>query len=232
MSAGGNDDLCSEYLTHLPISGAAISIFVGTGNETRISATDARAVALDEAQFSVGEGPRWDAVRTRRPVLVPDTRATHLKWPALGMSLADTGAAALFALPLTVGAVDVGVVELHRTVPGELNELMLVQAQLLAGRTSWTLMRMILEQHRHAPDEDAPGPDPLDRREIHQATGMILVQADVSAADALLLLRARAFAHGQSLQEAAEAVIGRKLSFAPDPAPDPDVVSEQTGGEH
>lgn len=208
MGANSDDDLCAAYLTDLPVTCAAVSVFVGTASETRVGATDDHAIALDEAQFSVGEGPRWDAMRTRAPVIVPDTRAAHLTWPVLGTALTDAGAAAVFALPLLVGAVNIGVVELYHTRPGPLSRSNLLHALTLAGRTSWASMHSLLDDGR-SPAGGATESEPLARREIHQATGMILVQADVSAADALMLLRAHAFAHEQTLEEAAQAVIGR-----------------------
>ncbi|WP_258069868.1 GAF and ANTAR domain-containing protein [Arthrobacter sp. SX1312] len=226
LNLPGDDDLCAVFLTELPVTGAAISIFVGTANETRMGATDDRAIALDEAQFSVGEGPRWDAMRTRAPVIVPDTRAAHLEWPALGTALADAGAAAVFVLPLIVGAVNIGVVEMYHTRPGSLSAPTLLHAQTLTSTTSWALMHSILDEGRRNPGAMTES-EPLARREIHQATGMILVQADVSAAEALMLLRAHAFAHEQTLAEAAQAVINRSLNFAAEP----DAVSDSAGSE-
>lgn len=226
LNLHSDDDLCAVFLTDLPVTGAAISIFVGTTNETRMGATDDCAIALDEAQFSVGEGPRWDATRTRAPVIVPDTRDAHLTWPGLGTALADAGAAAVFALPLLVGAVNIGVVELYHTLPGPLSRSKLLHALSLTGKTSWALMHSILDEGRRGSGVTSES-EPLARREIHQATGMILVQANVSAAEALMLLRAHAFAHEQTLDEAARAVISRTLTFTAGPG----AVSDNASGE-
>ncbi|MFF1299574.1 MULTISPECIES: ANTAR domain-containing protein [unclassified Streptomyces] len=48
-----------------------------------------------------------------------------------------------------------------------------------------------------------------DREEIHQATGMIMVQLGVNAQEALLRLRARAFAQDQTSTGIARAIIDR-----------------------
>jgi AmiR/NasT family two-component response regulator len=48
-----------------------------------------------------------------------------------------------------------------------------------------------------------------DREEIHQATGMIMAQLGVSAEEALLRLRARAFAQGRTSSDVARAIIDR-----------------------
>ena len=49
--------------------------------------------------------------------------------------------------------------------------------------------------------------------EIHQATGMVLVQLDISATDALARLRAHAFVHQRLLIDVARDVVDRRLVF-------------------
>jgi len=51
------------------------------------------------------------------------------------------------------------------------------------------------------------------RAEIHQAVGMISVQLGVSLTDALVALRARAYAEGRTIAQVAADVIARRLSF-------------------
>jgi AmiR/NasT family two-component response regulator len=53
-------------------------------------------------------------------------------------------------------------------------------------------------------------------REIHQATGMVSVQAGVGLTEALLLLQARAYAADRPLLELANEVVARRLTFRPD----------------
>jgi AmiR/NasT family two-component response regulator len=47
----------------------------------------------------------------------------------------------------------------------------------------------------------------LNRAEVHQAQGMVMVLLDVGLTEALLLLRARAFASGRPLAELARDVV-------------------------
>jgi len=54
---------------------------------------------------------------------------------------------------------------------------------------------------------------PAHRAVVHQATGMISVQADVSIDDSLAMLQAYAFAHDRAIAAVAEAVIRRTLRF-------------------
>lgn len=55
------------------------------------------------------------------------------------------------------------------------------------------------------------------RAEIHQATGVVLVQFGVSAADALARMRAYAFAEQRGLVDVARDVVSGRLHFSPDP---------------
>ncbi len=178
-----------------------------------LGASDSLGARLDELQFDLGEGPRWEAARSRMPVLLPYVRSMpHEKWPVFGKALTETDVQALFVFPLVVGALDIGVVELYRTAPGELNESGLGMARALADGAAWSLLRRVL-----APDDGdnlGVGLSPS-RREIHQATGMVLAQTGGTAADALLLLRGHAFAHGQTVRESSGDVLERRLDFIP-----------------
>ena len=66
------------------------------------------------------------------------------------------------------------------------------------------------------PDGDRPSWEGIDRAEVHQATGMILAQLDIPAADAFVRLRAHAFAHQRPLAEVAADVVMRRLVFTDD----------------
>jgi len=51
------------------------------------------------------------------------------------------------------------------------------------------------------------------RAEIHQATGMITIQLGLSLADALLRLRAHAYATGRTVSAIAADVVNRRMFF-------------------
>lgn len=208
--------LCSPYLEKLPVKGAAISVFGGTVQET-VACSDDVACKLDDLQFELGEGPRWDVRASRLPILIPDTaQGCQTRWPVFSNAVKAMNVRAMFVFPLGLGAIDIGVVELYRTSPGELDEANQATASVLTNRTSWALLRQILSQEPQY-EEAFGGVDghSLSRREIHQATGMVLVQANVNAPDALLLLRGYAFSEGLPLKEVARSVIERRLDFTP-----------------
>lgn len=216
LAEGLDARLCDAFLESLPVSGAAISVFSGLATETIVCASDAVSARIDELQFDLGEGPRWEALQTRRPVLLPDLRlGPHAAWPVFAQSLVELDVSALFVFPLALGALDIGVVELYSSEAGPLSPANHFTALQLADAAAWRLLRQLLTL---APGDgmDAP-PDgsPLSRREIHQATGMVLAQAGTTARDALLLMRAHAFSHGRTVREVARDVVSKSLDFTP-----------------
>jgi hypothetical protein len=206
--------LCAGFLKSLPISGAAISVFAGLAPETMVCASDAVSARVDELQFDLGEGPRWEALQTRRPVLLPDVRrGPHTAWPVFAKSLLELDVAAIFVFPLALGALDIGVVELYSSEPGPLSPAEHSTALQLADAATWRLLRQLLTLAPGDGTDAPPDGSPLSRREVHQATGMVLAQAGTSARDALLLMRAHAFAHGRTVREVARDVVSRSLDF-------------------
>ncbi|SFH32007.1 GAF and ANTAR domain-containing protein [Cryobacterium levicorallinum] len=209
--------LCAKFLDALPVTGAAVSVFGGAVPETVVCATDELAARLDELQFDLGEGPRWEAVRTRIPVLEPRVReGEHPLWPVFFSALLDTEVEALYDFPLTLGALDVGIVELYSTTSGALDRTDRAKALVLANQTAWNLLDRLLRVKESTASATITEASPLSRREIHQATGMVLVQMNVTPTDALLLLRGHAFAHGKTVRTIAGDVVARRLQFTPE----------------
>jgi hypothetical protein len=203
----------ARFVSELPISGASVSVVVGDRQQSTISASDATAAKIDELQFVLGEGPHWDALRSGQPVLAPDLRvANRDDWPVLSGALADFDVGALFAFPLRTGAVTVGVVDLYRSSPGALSRSEIVVAIDLAREVAPRAFQFAITL---ANDDEPPttGFAVEMRREVHQATGMILVQLDTTATEAFARLRAHAFASGISIQEVAKDVVQRRLNF-------------------
>lgn len=216
MAQGLDSGLCDAFLKSLPVSGAAVSVFAGLAPETVVCASDAVSARIDELQFDLGEGPRWEALRTRSPVLLHDIRrGPHGTWPVFAKSLLELEVAALFVFPLVLGALDIGVVELYSTEAGPFSLAEHSTALQLADDTTWRLLRQLLSLHPGDGTAGPPDVSPLSRREVHQATGMVLAQAGTSARDALLLMRAHAFAHGRTVRDVARDVVNRSLDFTP-----------------
>ncbi|MEE2521934.1 GAF and ANTAR domain-containing protein [Pseudarthrobacter sp. J75] len=68
---------------------------------TTAASSDAKALAVDEAQNSFGEGPCLAAMEVLRPVLVRDT-STEQRWPRYMRAVRREGIGAILAVPLMV----------------------------------------------------------------------------------------------------------------------------------
>jgi hypothetical protein len=112
-----------------------------------------------------------------------------------------------------VGAIRVGVLDLYRDRVGVLSDDELAEALSFADAATTLLLQM-----QAAPDGRELGSIPVieDRAEVHQATGMVAVQAGVTLAQALALLRARAFAAERPIVALAQEVISGVVRFTDD----------------
>jgi hypothetical protein len=208
--------LCAPFLDVLPVEGASVSILGGSLSQSTVCSTDSTASRLDELQFDLGEGPCWDALASHRPVLQGEFRDNgHRAWPVLSEAMRNDSntsrVGAVFAFPLSVGTMDVGAIDLYLTRPGHLDRREVEDATALADVAAWQVLRRILSEHQELDDGTSLS---YSRREIHQATGMILAQLNVSIEDAELYLRAHAFSTGRSVSEVANDVVERRLDFS------------------
>ena len=211
--------LAARFLHLLPIDGVAVGVRTGSDTAHVVHATDPIAAALENLQFTLGEGPGMDAFRLGRPVLVPDLEAASAfeRWPGFAHEAGATGAAAVFAFPLQVGAIPFGTVDLYRAAPGALSGIDLVTAALLTDR----MITTVLDELVGPTDLETIGDDAeaaFGGLEIPQATGMIAVQLQVDMATAMAHLRAAAFAADRPVLEIAEDVVARRITFAKDTA--------------
>jgi hypothetical protein len=149
---------------------------------------------------------------SRRPVLVADMSdpVQTARWPIYAAAVVEqAGVRAVFALPLQWGAIDVGVLDLYRRTPGSLSPTQMRDALNAADAATLILLGLLSGPG----DEQSWDRSWGNRAEIHQATGMVVAQLGISAADALARLRAHAFAEQRLLGEVARDVVARRLSF-------------------
>lgn len=212
--------LCRTCVTLLPaVSGLSVSV-LGEGSDTGVvlCASDGVAARLAEIQYTLGEGPCREAVRLRAPVLATDlTRAPDTRrWPLFSVQAARAGAEAAFSLPLGSVGSSLGTLDLYNENAGSLTADHLRTALLVADAVTLAVIAL---------DHASPAPEGVvtwlagaeaDREEVHQATGMIMIQLGVSAEEALLRLRARAFTQGRTSTDVARAIIDRTVDLRDD----------------
>ena len=127
----------------------------------------------------------------------------------------DVGVRAVFAFPLQVGAGRLGVLDVFRARPGPLSADELRQALTFAEVAVTTLLD---GQSAAGPGTAAAGLDEAmdGRAELFQAQGMVMVQLGADLAEALVRIRAHAYAHNRPLTEVAADIVAGRLRFYTD----------------
>lgn len=216
------DELCVACVGLLGVDGAAVSmVYDGESRGTFGSSSDLSR-RLDEYQFTFGEGPCLDAVAARDAVLVPDLDSPHeRRWPAFAGAVLDDGIRGVFALPVMITSACVGALDLFREDAGPLLDEEIAGAFLAAELASASLLHLLSSGSDSDLDDDLlargeegwPEVADLDRIEVYQATGMLIAQLDVDAAEALVRLRAHAIATNQTASQVALAILERRLEL-------------------
>lgn len=210
---------CLACVEALAVTGAGLVLATSMELLEPVCTTDSRAGRVEELQATVGEGPGIDALETGRPILVHDlsSAGSARQWPMFTPEARQLGLYAMYSLPLAMGAIRVGALNLYHDEPRELSRDELVDALMYAD----SALLLVLDDRGGIATPlnggmwDGHGPT-LWHAEVHQAAGMTSVQLGVSVLDALVRLRAHAFGHGQTLAEVARAVVERRLRLAPE----------------
>ncbi len=204
-------ELCADILV---MTGAGIMLMSGDIPRGSICSSDRTSALIEDLQYTLGEGPCVDAYQYDHPVVEPDLAAKGAsRWFAFTPQAVLAGAQAVFGFPLRVGAIRIGAINLYRDRPGSLSGEQYADALVLAGVAA----RAVLSMQADAPvgllgAELESGSD--FRFVVHQASGMVSAQLDVSVTEALIRMRAYAFSHDRYLAAVAEDVVARRLRFS------------------
>ncbi|HWM40195.1 MAG TPA: ANTAR domain-containing protein [Streptomyces sp.] len=205
--------VCAATISVAGVDAAAVTMVLDASPRETVYASAQLASDMAELTVTLGEGPGAE-ISLDGPVLVGELAAAECqtRWPLYAPAAVAAGVRALFAFPLRVGGVGVGVMGLYRVEPGNLSRDQLADALVLAD----TVLALLLDTGRNPQplldgrwSEQAGSQHP----EVHQATGMITVQLGVTAAVALVRLRAYAFSQDRRLSEVAKDVVTRRLRF-------------------
>ncbi len=207
---------CLACMEAVGVTGAGLVLASGMGSLEPVYVTDPHAGEVEELQATVGEGPGIDALESGRPVLVGDLAApmSDRRWPMFAADVGRLKVRAMYSLPLALGAIQVGVLDLYRDTPGHLDQQELMDALIYAD----TALLLVLDAECGIvtvgddgnPDDQGPV---LWHAEVHQAAGMISAQLGTPALDALVRLRRYAYRHDTRLTDVARAVVQRRLRF-------------------
>jgi len=209
-------DVCAVTVAVSGVDAAAVTVMLAATPREILYASSRLAADLEEITLTLGEGPGVDASAGGGPALAADLAGADClsRWPAFSPAAVQAGIRAVFALPLQVGGVHLGVLVLCRARAGGLTPQRLTDVLILADTVCALMLDTASDSARAT--EQAPEPVGLQHPEVHQATGMLIVQLGVDAATALVRLRAYAYAHDRRLSDVAGDVAARRLRFEPD----------------
>lgn len=203
--------LCMACVDLIEVTGAGIMLMVDDRHRGSLGSSDEVSGIVEELQFTLGEGPCIDAHRGRHPVLEGNlAKPSTSRWGAFSDAAVAAGVEAIFAFPLQVGAMSLGAMDLYVDQSGELRREQLSNALVMAG----VIARELLTRQALAePGGMAAGLEDTESLllEVHQATGMLSEQLGIPIADALVRLRAYAYAEALRINDVAHAIVARRL---------------------
>ena len=209
--------ICELCVTLLAVDAAAISFIHNGTNTATLGASSVLARTYDELQFTVGEGPCLDCVADCAPVMVEDLAdATEVRWPLYRPLMLTHQIRGVTAIPIMITGRGMGALNTFQTSPGRLSGQQLSDALAAADVAQLPLLDL-LEQYQRPAAADSTDPaatessSSLVRYEVAQATGMVMGQLNIGSAEALVRLRAHAYATGTGATQVARAIIDRRL---------------------
>ena len=207
--------LCTACVDVLAVTGAGITL-LGGDQSGPICVSDGSIAALEDLQFTIGEGPCQDAFRLSEAVHAPQLdHHASARWPSFVDLAHASGIGAVFAYPLMTGVSSVGVLTLYQGRAGALtrsqNDDSVAMAEVLT-ETVLSLQAAAPQGELSVDLEEAV----TYRAQIYQASGMVAVQLQVPVADALVRIRGHAFAVGQPIATVASDIVARRLRLDDD----------------
>lgn len=211
----GGRRLCEVAAQVTDMSGAAVMLLSEERPQASLCSTDSVSAAIEEAQYTLGEGPCVDAHRQGTPIIEADLAATGAsRWAAFSPSALDAGARAVFGFPVRIGAVRLGALNLYRDWPGALGDDQHADALVMADVAA----RAIIAAQSDASPGELSADFEADTNVwavVNQAAGMVSVQLDIPVGDALVRLRAHSFRTDRPASEVARDIVERRLRFDP-----------------
>lgn len=198
----------------LGADGVGLSVHDTAGLSTPLGASDEAATTAERLQFTAGAGPCAFAARSGRPVFAPEGQLRD-RWPAFhDLLVSHTAFRSVVALPLPGDLRGSGGMDLYLTHPGGLVTSDAVDALCVAELVSdhlgsaaawseWTEVETPAWTDTGAARQ---------RARVWMATGMVSLALQLETADALAVLRSRAYAVDRTVDDLAADVVSGRLT--------------------
>ncbi|MEF3118166.1 GAF and ANTAR domain-containing protein [Streptomyces chrestomyceticus] len=197
---------CRACAEDLDADFAGVTLVAAGELRLAAAATDECARLAEDAQLVTGEGPCTDAYTHRHLVEATDLHHASERWPAYAPIAAEHGARSVLALPLAIGTLSIGALDLYRRGPVPFTP----HQKDRAGAYARILALLALNEHPHLlttpPRPAQRGPQGYPPT-VHTAAGVLAAKYDLTPDDALTRLRAHSFRHSQPLLHTAQYVL-------------------------
>ena len=205
--------LCRASVDLVDVVGAGIMLMDDHGNASALGSSDENTGVVEDLQFTLGEGPGIDAHAHGRPVLEPTLDdPVDDRWPVFAPAAVEAGFLGAFGFPLQIGTIRFGALDLYQGARGDLGREQLGDALAMADIVTRALIDVQAGADLGALAGDFANTD--FRAQVHQAAGMLSDQLEIRIADALVRLRAHAYADGRPVNDVANDVVARRLRLA------------------
>jgi hypothetical protein len=210
------DQLCRAVVDVLGVQGAAISVYLGGDIAVPVGASDLDATTGEALQFTLREGPCFEAYSSRQPVLVPDVARPDSRawsaWPNYAEQLTRrTSYRGVFAYPLLSSGLVMGSLSLYGASQGGTGGSGAVTG--IADRIADRLLQAeIITNSAGEPEHRwMDGPASRRRRQVWLAQGLTVQINKLTPGQALDLLRAQAFTEDRLLDDFADDIVSGRL---------------------
>ncbi|HTX84868.1 MAG TPA: GAF and ANTAR domain-containing protein [Streptosporangiaceae bacterium] len=193
------------------VDGAGVMLMSGDMPRGSLCTTNAVSHLIEELQYTLGEGPCVDAYQHDQVVSEPDLADPGTtRWPAFAPPALQAGVRAVYGFPMRVGNVRLGALNLYRVRASSLSDDEHADALVIAELAArWVLEAQAGASPDAIPTELEIGAD--FHFAVHNAAGITSVQLGISVTEALIRLRAHAFATNRLISDVAQDVINRRL---------------------
>ncbi|MFI8996409.1 GAF and ANTAR domain-containing protein [Streptomyces sp. NPDC053542] len=182
---------------------AALALLGSDHSQLAVAASDDSSRAAQDLEYILGEGPCRDAAAGRRRVTAAGP-ALERRWPGYGPAVTALGFGEVVAVPLETPDGCLGSLAVFDPRPG-------IARSAVFTEITEALVRTVLL----GPDADPELYGGTDHRDtVHQAAGMVSVQAHCPVEDALALVKAKAYADGVPVNEMARRIVHGRLRLA------------------
>jgi GAF domain-containing protein len=199
--------LTDQVASVLGVDGAGVSLVAEDGERLRfVTATSMDIAAIEDVQFSVGEGPCHEAFVTGEQVTVPSLELDD-RWPRFRQVGLGRGMRSVAVIPMPLAARRIGALSLYRLLPHTWGSEELETAQLLADIASGYVVNANNVDDLQERSEEHLQRALESRDVIGQAKGILMAQHQHTSESAFELLRRASQDQNIKLRELADRII-------------------------